>query len=138
MIAAEKGMGRNLNILIKAGAGRCNHYFILLDVTVRDSRGKTALHQAVQPNIAMKLIETDKSLLSIKDSQGNTPLHLAFKVTYYITCSLINKRNCPVELLTLMIEQGASLTTKNKEGLTPLDVGHPNLVDYYNKNLKPQ
>lgn len=51
------------------------------DVTIKNKEGKNALHLSVAAEIGKLLIEKENSLVHVQDNQGNTPLHIACKVT---------------------------------------------------------
>lgn len=65
--------------------------------------------------VKLLLEYSDKLKLNIRDTYGNTPLHLA--------CEEDRQ-----EEAKLLVQNGASLDTKNKEEKTPLDLCTPSLA----------
>ncbi|XP_023220155.1 nuclear factor NF-kappa-B p105 subunit-like [Centruroides sculpturatus] len=67
-----------------------------INVNITDSvNGKTALHYAVQfcPEAIKVLLNHAKIIVHIKDSNGNTPFHLAHYHQSHLALSLLNKQN---------------------------------------------
>ncbi|XP_059477541.1 26S proteasome non-ATPase regulatory subunit 10-like [Neocloeon triangulifer] len=106
-LAASKGWRSIIQLLLAAKA----------DVNIKDSRGATALHRAASQGrtpIVNILIAVPGIDLSPADIDGNTPLHLACEE---------DRRDDALEL----VQRGASLSIKNKEEKTPMDLASPGL-----------
>ncbi|KAF3290985.1 Ankyrin repeat and FYVE domain-containing protein 1 [Orbilia oligospora] len=102
-LAAETGCDDIVELLEARGA----------KVDTLDARGRTFLHRAVREgNVAAANIlatrETSPNLNSIKDNDGNIPLHLAGENAYEAVKSLLEK------------EFGSYLSQRNKLGRNPL------------------
>ena len=54
-----------------------------------------------------------------KNKNGDTPLHLAFKIGNY-------------EIIRLLLENGANLKIKNKKGFTPFDIANKEIRTDFN------
>jgi ankyrin repeat protein/preprotein translocase subunit SecA len=85
------------------------------DLQARDSSGKTALHIIAEQgytNLLATLCQTlqEKNALDLAscDNQGRTPLHLA-----------VSKGN--LETVQYLLRKKASLSIRDKDGLTPID-----------------
>ena len=92
-------------LLIKMGA----------NVNVRDNLGWAPLHYSVQSKlINVTTLLTDRGAdLEIRDNYGNTPLWRA-------TFSSQGKG----ELITLLIDKGASVDNENDSGISPIRLAH--------------
>ncbi|KAF3153887.1 Transient receptor putative cation channel sub A member 1 [Orbilia oligospora] len=102
-LAAETGRDKVVELLEARGA----------NVDTLDARGRTFLHRAIREgNVAAANIlatrETSPNLNSIKDNDGNIPLHLAGENAYEAVKSLLEK------------ELGSYLSQRNKLGRNPL------------------
>jgi len=80
------------------------------------------IHRAVEKKdltAVKKLIKADKSVVNLESSAGVTPLHIA---------SAINS----VDMVDLLVKNGASIGAATKEGFTPLHFAasrnHPEVV----------
>lgn len=75
--------------------------------------GLTPLHCALQDSrhelVALPLINDPRIKIDMIDSQGNTPLHYAAK-------------NGCTKIFQVLIQHGANLEARNKNGKTPLDL----------------
>ncbi|KAK3931165.1 26S proteasome non-ATPase regulatory subunit 10 [Frankliniella fusca] len=89
------------------------------DLNITDKRGATPLHRAASrgnTNIVKELLACGNQLVvDAKDAYGNTPLHL---------CCEEDR----AEEAGLLVQHGASLTIKNREEKTPLDLAPPTLA----------
>ncbi len=103
MFAASQHDGdETIPILVNAGAR--------LELTDKD--GMTALHHALKEALEGWTDNTRALLVAgadvnAKDSQGNTPLHIAAEITFN------------TDIISLLLEKGAKKNVKNKAGLTP-------------------
>ncbi|EGX47907.1 hypothetical protein AOL_s00081g234 [Orbilia oligospora ATCC 24927] len=125
-VAEEAGVGLDINELDSLGRPPlylaaetgCHKIVELLEargakVDILDARGRTFLHRAIREgNVAAADIfatrETSPNLNSIKDNDGNIPLHLAGENAYEAVKSLLKK------------ELGSYLTQRNTLGRNPL------------------
>jgi ankyrin repeat protein len=83
--------------------------------TNTNKRTSGSIHQAViagDLNKMKALLEADSILLELKDMHGNTPLNLA--------CFIPETWNKQPAIAKFLINKGANVNTKNKEGITPL------------------
>lgn len=93
----------------------------------RDSDYNTNLHRSVLRNNIKFVDYFIKKNLDInkKNKNGDTALHLAFKIGNY-------------DIIQLLLEHGASIKIKNKKGISPFDLADKdmrtafNLVEIYN------
>ncbi len=102
MVAAVKGHELVVNLLLDHGA----------DANVADTYGWTPLMRAAYENRAgavRAFLRTGKVELDAKDETGSTALHHAVAQGH-------------VEIARLLLENGASIDARNREGLTPLEV----------------
>jgi ankyrin repeat protein len=83
---------------------------MLPDFDFTDDKGNTILHQAVIDNdfnmvqmLLNKMIDSDKNIINIQNSDGNTAFHL----------SLFNENN---QIAQLLDKGGADKTIRNNEG----------------------
>lgn len=87
-----------------------------VDVNVKDSRGKTALHYAIELNqnskVAITLIQDKKLDVNVKDNDGETALHKA--MTKY-------SEEQKVKVIDALINARANVNAKNKEEETVLE-----------------
>ncbi len=123
---------QNTNINAPSGAGRTPLYLAarhgnkkavekLLEkgavVTIADLPGKwTPLHAAAfggHPEIIDLLLKKEETKPSIKDNEGNTPLHTIVKRSVYFDPSIVN---------TFVVDYEADITATNNEGETPLHI----------------
>lgn len=117
-IAAKAGSSEAIRVLIKRSAN-----------TQRlTALGRSSLHTASEHGnaaAAITLLENmgiqDRAeLISMKDEDANTPLHLA-------------ARSGHIEVAVALLNAGANVTAKNQEGLTPSDTaienGHLDLAE---------
>lgn len=91
------GMTRITKKLLSRGA----------DVNIQDSTGNTALHRAIASRniqVFRALIESPRTSLEIRNSDGATPLALALKCT---------RAKEPDTFATLLVEKGASVDATN-------------------------
>lgn len=83
------------------------------NVNISDKRGATPLHRAASKGnleIVRLLIEGEQPLsINARDVYGCTPLHLA--------CEEDRQ-----DVAKLIVQNGGDLETKNRDGLTPLDL----------------
>ncbi|KAF3318582.1 Transient receptor putative cation channel sub A member 1 [Orbilia oligospora] len=125
-VAEEAGVGLDINELDSLGRPPlylaaetgCHKIVELLEargakVDIVDARGRTFLHRAIREgNVAAADIfatrETSPNLNSIKDNDGNIPLHLAGENAYEAVKSLLKK------------ELGSYLSQRNTLGRNPL------------------
>jgi ankyrin repeat protein len=86
------------------------------DPNVRDRRGNTLLHYAVQYGwIDDGLVEVPLSLgadPNIRNKNGETPLHIAVKCRYL---------HAKAKIVKLLLEYGADPRIRDRSGRTPLD-----------------
>ena len=86
------------------------------DPNVRDRRGNTFLHYAVQYGwIDDSLVEVPLSLgadPNVRNKNGETPLHVAVK------CSMLHNK---AKIVKLLLEYGADPRIRDRSGKTPLD-----------------
>jgi len=122
-----------VKILVERGA----------DATIANSRKRTALHHAVwsQNEQIMKFLLDDiveiRKLVDVKNSDGDTALH---------DCSNPSHRSPGVclEVAKMLVQAGASLTTKDKCGRTPYgrardtDWGNKEVAKYLWSQLSPE
>lgn len=83
------------------------------DIHTRDNDNKTTLHTAVETwdkNVVRFLMESGVNK-NTQDNKGKTALHYAVQNGSYF-----------LDLIKEMIEKGADITIKDKEGKTPLDL----------------
>ena len=99
-----------------------------IDVNIRDGRGRTPLHIAVENgyvDVAMFLVENGAEV-NIVDANGNTPLIL-----------IIHKTG-NTELTSRLLEKGAGVNTQNRTGETALMYaawrGHSDIVQLLLEN----
>lgn len=88
------------------------------DVNIADIRGSTPLHRAASKgviSIVKLLVERNDIQINIKDVYGATPLHLA--------CEEDREQAAIV-----LVENGADIETKNRDGASPLDLCSPKLA----------
>jgi len=76
-------------------------------VYIDGASGITPLHRAVGMPLVVKALVARKANLDARDSTGETPLHWA-------------ARYDDMEIVRLLIEAGADVTVKDREGRTPL------------------
>ena len=84
------------------------------DVNARRHRdGKTPIHTAVESNhgLDLKVMLPYVKNWSVKDSDGNTPLHI-----------ILSKSYDPDKVVGDLLDAGADLTARNKKGEVPLHV----------------
>jgi len=112
--AAELGRNECAAILIEYGA----------DVNATDARGLTPLHLTASLAIAQQLIER-KADINAESLAGATPLHLA-------------AGNGSLDLVKLLLANGAALDKKDKEGRTAMKIAMENGEDEVVRYLRGQ
>ncbi|XP_060561450.1 transient receptor potential cation channel subfamily A member 1 homolog, partial [Ruditapes philippinarum] len=103
-VAAEKGYLECLNILIKKTSDLCT----------KCENGKTALHLAAAKGrirVVERLIEEEPKLMYMNDKSKRTALHDAIK---------------HVKVVEILLDEGAKINTKDKNGRTPLSYAAEN------------
>lgn len=88
------------------------------DVNIADIRGSTPLHRAASKgllSVVKLLLNRDDIKINFKDAYGATALHLA--------CEEDREQTA-----LLLVEHGADIETKNRDGQTPLDLCSPKLA----------
>lgn len=129
------------------------------DTTIRNKAGNTALTEAVIKNnkeIALLLLD-DKSGIYSKNDRGESPLTIGIDHGIPVLEWLINDENInyknndgdtPIiiairedakpEIITFLIDKGAKINTRNKNGWTPLHeaviLGNGNIISILNQN----
>ncbi|KAK7074366.1 hypothetical protein SK128_009451 [Halocaridina rubra] len=108
--AAHRGHLKTLKLLLEAGA----------DVTAKDEDGYTALHVAVAAEkdvVVQELVSFNKyknenltDFINAKNNIQKTPLHFAAHVGH-------------VAILEILLDNGADMISKDKDGYTALHVG---------------
>lgn len=94
-LAIDQGMDEHVVFYANAGA----------DINAEDQEGNTPLSRALKsPTIQMLQTLITKQNISAKDSSGNTPLHIAIKL------------NAPVDYIKYLIDTGADVNGRNKDG----------------------
>lgn len=102
MVAAAKGHDGVINVLLDHGA----------NANVQDTYGWTPLMRAAYENRAgavRAFLKNRKTRLDAADETGSTALHHAAAQGH-------------VEIARLLLESGASVNARNREGLTPLEM----------------
>lgn len=100
---AKKGLTEVIKDLLEDG----------IDPNLQDKKGRTLLHIAIKKKreSLAKFLLSEKAI--IKDSQKNTPFHLAAEVGL-------------TKIIDDLIENGWDMNTQNKEGNTPLMIASKN------------
>ncbi|XP_061198218.1 E3 ubiquitin-protein ligase MIB2-like [Saccostrea echinata] len=107
----------------------CAHILITkgeMKIDMVDSKGQTPLHLAADQghlNMVEFLVEFDLKV-NAQDKNGNSPLHLAQMKNRNFEAaegSEVNKTNNYILISCLLVEHGAELDIKNKQGKTPFD-----------------
>ena len=93
------------------------------DVNAADETLQTPLHLAAGPNSRPPSAETINPLLeggaevNAKDQEGNTPLHMAAR------SAQLSGNPLELEVIMLLLKEGADIAAANNDGLTACDVG---------------
>jgi hypothetical protein len=107
--AVERGRLDGVKRLIKWGTS----------VSFQDENGRTALFYASESgraDIVRFLIDLGANLNTVDSNGGSTPLHISIQRGY-------------TEVTLILLENGANLAIKNKDGKTPLEIaGSPHIV----------
>ena len=92
------------------------------DIHETDKNGVTALHHAVRfrsPAAVATLLEHGADVNQVCRRSGSTPLHRA--VTSTGAPGTAGRKDEACEIIELLLQFGADVTIKNKNGKTPLD-----------------
>jgi 8-oxo-dGTP pyrophosphatase MutT (NUDIX family) len=93
------------------------------DVNIKTHKHRNCIHFAVQSGIKiMKALliaiadyDNFESIINTQDCHGSTPLHISAN-------DLATNRTQNTNIYNLLINHGANVEIKNKDGLTPLDI----------------
>eukprot|EP01130_Rhizamoeba_saxonica_P014344 TRINITY_DN6260_c0_g1_i1.p1 TRINITY_DN6260_c0_g1~~TRINITY_DN6260_c0_g1_i1.p1 ORF type:complete len:1214 (-),score=247.54 TRINITY_DN6260_c0_g1_i1:28-3669(-) len=95
-----------------------------IDLDVKDPSGKNLLHYACKRGISSSVRNQISDLLdigiyaNIPDKLGNTPLHIILSFEY----QKVGNENIQKSIAILLLEGGADVNHKNREGLTPYNL----------------
>lgn len=114
-LRGEPPFGGMTPVMLVARSGSAEQLQLLLwerpDLTLRDEKGKTALHHALERTPVrldvVRLLLEQQAAVNIPDLDGNTPLHVA-------------ARYSSVEVLSLLLQFNAEPESVNNWGLTPV------------------
>ena len=97
-LAVEHQWTEHIDFYAKGGA----------DIHAEDMEGKTPLSRALDISLDMTKKLVNSSNASSRDSMGNTPLHIAIE------------RGASLDQITYLIECGADINARNRNGDSPL------------------
>src|SRR5262249_33806443 len=107
------------NTLLESGA----------NPNIKDNDGRTPLHYAVSDKHEAKITSLlkHKAKLDIQDKDGKTPLHYAVDTTYDSKGNMCLPK---IELIKMLLEEGATPNIKDNRNKTPSGIA------YYNEQIK--